>query len=81
MGQKADESIMIYFKHLEPEERAIWGVCPVCSAEHGKPCTLKPGAINFYIEEEYKDVFAHVARLFNAPLTAAINRQDEDHDG
>jgi hypothetical protein len=43
---------MIIVKKLTYEERATWGVCPVCNASAGDQC--KGGG-------------PHIARLINAP--------------
>jgi hypothetical protein len=55
---------MIAITDLTIEERHTWGKCPVCGAEHGQAC--KPDDING----------THIARLVNAPHTAAINTAD-----
>jgi hypothetical protein len=55
---------MITITDLTIEERHTWGKCPVCGVEHGQAC--KPDDING----------THIARLVNAPHTAAIESME-----
>lgn len=47
---------MITLRELTIEERATWGTCPVCKAEHLERCDCDG---------------AHIARLVNAPQFVA----------
>jgi hypothetical protein len=58
------ENEMVTIEKLTIEERHTWGKCPVCGAEHGQAC--KPDDING----------THIARLVNAPYTAAIESME-----
>lgn len=49
-------------RDLTPEERARWGVCPVCKAPDGEPCKLYAGRPDPQLPG------AHWGRLERAPL-------------
>ncbi len=68
---------MITITDLTIEERALWGVCPVCGAEHGQLCVplTKDGKPSKLFEYGTGDT--HIARLVNAPHTAAINTRGQ----
>ena len=66
---------MIYIKQLTTDERATWGMCPVCNVRHGEACTLSMDDFEEYPIDDL-GLGAHVARLINAPQTAAINDGD-----
>ena len=48
---------VIELRKLTIEERAVWGVCPVCEKKQGEPCASG---------------MTHAARLVNAPRVAAV---------
>ena len=62
----------IYIKSLTIDERATWGTCPVCEAQHGEPCDMTAG-IALGAPEELGNLGTHAARLWNAPKRAAIS--------
>ena len=66
---------MIYIQKLGYEERAVWGLCPVCGAAPGQPCSPIMG---IPIAPEFGAIGTHAARLFNAPKEAAINNDQGD---
>lgn len=49
-------------RDLAYEQRAVWGKCPVCKAEHGKECAGNDG----------EPLRVHLGRLERAPLTITI---------
>ena len=50
------------------EQRATWGECPVCHAQHGEPCDGNIGfALGTTASGERPIDGAHLGRLQNAP--------------
>ena len=70
---------MIYIKRLSYEERATWATCPICEAIHGEPCAVLAADEDGYYQSELGPG-AHIARLVNAPKTAAVNNKDEQQE-
>ena len=75
---------MIDIVELTVEERAVWGTCPVCFAQPGESCHIVCPAGDCPIcgaKAEYpcqnKVIGTCIARLVNAPHTAAINTVDD----
>lgn len=60
---------MIELRKLTYDERAVWGVCPVCGAKPGKPCIKM--TTDWKPSKLLQAKGAHMARLVNAPETAA----------
>ena len=56
---------MIEILELTLEERATWGECPVCHAQHLQNCNAREG------DDTSNIYFTHIARLINAPKMAA----------
>lgn len=54
-------------RELTYHERAVWGTCSVCGAEHGKACDPDVG-IPLVADVNGDRPRAHLARLNNAPL-------------
>ena len=57
------------------EERATWGVCPVCSAGHGEWCHAEIGAqLGVRVDGRRMQTGegAHVARLQKAPMRVRL---------
>lgn len=52
-------------KTLTYNERATWGTCPVCKAQHGEPCD---GAAGMFPTTQKVEGAVHYGRLSNAPL-------------
>jgi hypothetical protein len=72
----------IYIKQLTYEERATWGTCPVCEAQHGKQCEAAPADIDYFqFDGAFSGFGAHAARLYNAPHAAAISDESGVTDG
>ncbi len=57
---------MITVRELTYKERAYWGTCPICGAKHGERCKEINSLPGIDLATG-----AHVARLVNAPHTAA----------
>jgi len=57
---------MITLRELTIEERATWGTCPVCKAEHLERCDCDG---------------AHIARLVNAPQFVTTDIEDDGSGG
>jgi hypothetical protein len=50
------------------EERATWGTCPVCKAEHGQKCNPEVGIpLGRTVSGEPPQDGAHLGRLNRAP--------------
>jgi hypothetical protein len=64
----------IYIQQLTYEDRAVYGTCPVCSAQPGEPCDMSQG-IPLDVPTELSDTGTHTARLINAPTQAAISTE------
>jgi hypothetical protein len=66
---------MIELRKLTVEERAVWGLCPVCHSGHGKPCMAMTadGKPSRLLETKG----AHLGRLVNAPKVAAESDSTE----
>lgn len=57
-------------RELSFDERARWGTCPVCKAEHGQPCHADVGIqMGTHVDgSRMRDgEGAHMGRLQNAP--------------
>jgi hypothetical protein len=65
----------IYIKQLTVEERAVYGICPVCGAKQDEPCDMSEG-VPLDVPAEFADVGTHTARLFNAPMRAAVSTEE-----
>ena len=75
---------MVTIEKLTIEERHTWGTCPVCFAQPGESCHIVCPAGDCPIcgapDKEAcqnKVIGTCVARLVNAPRTAAINAADD----
>jgi hypothetical protein len=66
---------MIYIKRITPDERAVFGTCPVCKATDGEQCTLSVQDLETWPFDD-AGTGAHVARLINAPQKAAVDDGD-----
>ena len=65
----------IFLKQLKYEERATWGQCPVCGAAHGEMCRLGTSDTPAEMPADTPiHIGAHLARLFNAPQVAALEK-------
>jgi len=57
------------------EERATWGACPVCAAQHGEWCHAEVGAqlgVRAGGGRMNTGDGAHLARLRNAPMRVKL---------
>jgi hypothetical protein len=55
-------------RELRPEERMVWGECPVCKAKHGEPCNSDVGfALGMNVNGKRPSEGAHLGRLQYAP--------------
>lgn len=71
-----------YLKHLTLEDRSVWGTCPVCYAEPGtncRPACPSEGPCDICGSPNHGPCLlgemtgAHIARLINAPMVAAVD--------
>lgn len=68
---------MIYIKYLKPDERATWGICPVCLAKAGAYCIHMPGdSLLETTDQNQLGYFTHAARLYNAPQSQAVENYE-----
>lgn len=50
-------------------ERATWGTCPACKAEHGQPCNPDVGfSLGVNINGERPSEGVHLGRIQRAPM-------------
>lgn len=55
------------------EERATWGTCPVCAAEHGMRCDSNVGiALGRNVNGDAPTEGAHLGRLQRAPMRVRL---------
>jgi hypothetical protein len=66
----------IYLKALSWEERAIYGICPVCRSKQGEPCKQDVDGEMITLLDPKIGEGAHIARLINAPQELAIESDD-----
>lgn len=56
-------------RELTYDERATWGTCPVCAAEHGKFCNSSIGIpLGRNVNGDIPERGVHLVRLQNAPF-------------
>lgn len=59
---------------LSHNDRATWGICPVCDAKHGDPCNQNVGIhLGRNAKGEIPPGGAHLARLQAAPNAVRVS--------